>query len=173
MKIRLDKIGAEPFRWRETVEIPAGDLERAEVLELSAIQWSGQVRVDSPGFRLEAALIYSQTVACDRCLTPIVQDVESEIGLLVIADAPQPTEEEVELTTEDLEILFLEGEELDAQRILVEQLQLNVPMRTLCKEDCRGLCPRCGANRNLESCTCEVSEVDPRWEALRGLKADD
>ena len=173
MRILLEKVGTEPHQWQEIIEIPAAELERTELLELGAIFWSGQVWMDSPGFRLEATLTYNQTVACDRCLTPIVQNVEGEIRLLVIADAPQPTEEEVELTTEDLEILFLEGEELDAQKILVEQLQLNVPMRALCKEECRGLCPQCGANRNLESCTCEVTEIDPRWEALRGLKARD
>ena len=173
MKIRLDKIGAEPFQWQEIIQIPAADLERAEVLELGNIDWSGKVWIDSPGFRLEAVLSYEQTVACDRCLTPIVQAIESDVGLLVLPNAPQPTEEEVELSSDDMEILSIEGEELDVQRILLEQLLLNVPMRSLCKEDCRGLCPHCGINRNLKSCSCAETEVDPRWEALRDLQKDD
>lgn len=172
MLIRLDKIGAEPFRWQETLEISVDDLERTEVLDLGAISWSGSVAIDEPGFRLEGRLSYEQTLACDRCLDPIVQTVDSEVVMRVIANAPQPTEEEVELSTEDLEILFLEGDEIDLQRILIEQLQLNVPMRAICREDCQGLCPECGINRNHGSCTCETSTSDPRWEALRSLRQD-
>ena len=172
MRILLEKIGAEPYQWRETVEVAAAELERTELFELGEISWSGKVWIDSPGYRLEAVLSYEQTVVCDRCLAPIVQTVENDIALLVLPNAPQPTEEEVELSIDDLEVLYLEGEEIDARRILIEQLQLNVPMRVICKDDCQGLCPECGVNRNLESCACEAPTADPRWEALRSLQND-
>jgi len=173
MKISLQKIGAEPLQWQEVETIPAARLERTELLDLGEISWSGQVGIDSPGFRLEGALSYEQTVACDRCLTPIVQPVAGTVRLLVVVSSPQPTAEEIELSTEDLEILFLEGDELDTDRILIEQLQLNIPMRAVCKEDCQGLCPECGVNRNLEGCGCEETTIDPRWEVLRDLKEQD
>jgi uncharacterized protein len=172
MRILLEKVGTEPHQWQEIIEIPAAELERTELLELGAIFWSGQVWMDSPGYRLEAVLSYEQTVVCDRCLTPIVQAMESDVALLVLPNAPEPTEEEIELSTDDLEILYLEGDEIDTRRILIEQLQLNVPMRAICKDDCQGLCPQCGVNRNLESCTCETANIDPRWEALRSLQRD-
>ena len=170
MKIRLDKIGAEPLRWQEAVSIPAASLDRTQLLELSEISWTGEVWVDSPGYRCEATFAYEQTVACDRCLTPIALALEGEVRLLLVANAPQPTEEEVELTAEDLELLLLEGVEFDPEEVLIEQLQLNVPMRAVCKEDCNGLCPDCGINRNYEGCRCDEARIDPRWEALRGLK---
>jgi len=170
MKIRLDKIGAEPHEWRESVSIPAAKLDRTQLLSLSDVSWVGKVWIESPGFRVEASFSYQQTVACDRCLSPLDQQVDGEIGLILISHAPQLTDEEVELTVEDLEILYLEGDEFDPEQILIEQLQLGVPMRAICGEDCKGLCPDCGINRNLETCSCQQARIDPRWEALRGLK---
>jgi len=54
--------------------------------------------------------------------------------------------------------------------VLREQVLLSLPVRTLCKPDCMGLCPRCGANRNSQPCQCDVGPSDPRWEALAGLR---
>ena len=170
MKIRLEKIGAESLGWQEAVSIPAASLERTQLLDLSEVLWTGEIWIENPGFRFAATYSYQQTVACDRCLAPVAQPVAGEIGLMLLSSAPQPTEEEVELTIEDFEILFLEGDEFDPEKVLIEQLQLNVPMRVICKEDCQGLCPNCGVDRNLESCTCDKARIDPRWEALRGLK---
>jgi uncharacterized protein len=170
MKIHLDKIGAEPLRWQEAIAIPAARLERTQLLELGEVAWAGQVWIESPGFRFEGKFSYQQTIACDRCLSPLAQAVEGEIRLRLVTVAPQLTAEEVELTAEDLEILYLESNEFDPEEILIEQLQLNVPMRAICKEDCKGLCPDCGINRNLETCSCDEARIDPRWAALRGLK---
>ena len=172
MKIRLDKIGVEPQRWRETLSIPAAQLNRTQLLELHPVSWSGQIWSDHPGYRLAAEFSYEQVVACDRCLSPINQDVDGDLQLILMTNAPQPTEEEIELAAEDLEILYLDGDEIDPESLLIEQLQLSVPMRAICREDCQGLCPDCGSNRNLEQCGCEEARIDPRWEALRGLKSD-
>lgn len=170
MKIRLEKIGVEPLRWQEAVPVSAASLDRTQLLDLSEVVWWGSVWIEHPGFRFAATYSYQQTVACDRCLTPVVQPVAGEIELILVANALQPTEEDVELAVEDFEILFLEDDEFDPEEILIEQLQLNIPMRVICREDCKGLCPDCGVNRNLESCTCNEARIDPRWEALRGLK---
>ena len=172
MKIRLDKIDAEPLTWQETVLIPAASLERTRLLDLSDISWTGEVWKDSPGYQLAASFAYEQTVACDRCLTAIALGVEGEVRLRLVTDAAQSTEEEVELSAEDLEIFYLKGDELEPEQVLVEQLQLNVPMRAICRDDCQGLCPDCGVNRNIENCDCNEARIDPRWEALRGLKGE-
>ena len=111
MKIRLDKIGAEPFSWQETVAIATASLERTQLLEIGEVDWSGTVWVEDPGYRCEATYSYEQTVACDRCLAPIVHPVVGEVRLLLMPNSPETTAEEVQLTAEDLEILPLEGEE--------------------------------------------------------------
>ncbi len=81
----------------------------------------------------------------------------------------EPVVGELELEEADLGVLYLKGEILDTDPILTEQIQLNVPMRQLCRQDCTGLCPQCGIDRNVESCDCE-DVGDPRWDALTALR---
>jgi uncharacterized metal-binding protein YceD (DUF177 family) len=170
MQIRLDKVGVEPTTWHETLQIDASTLDRVELIEVGEIDWRGRIWVEGPGFPLEARAEYKQSVACVRCLTPIVEDVSSEIRLTVFNRAPAPVEGEIELSEDDLEVLYCPDEVLDTSRILQEQLQLNVPMRAICREECLGLCPVCGKNRNETKCDCEASPADPRWKVLQGLK---
>jgi uncharacterized protein len=170
VKIDLDKVKAEPVEWRETHRFLPESLHEFDVLALGEITWSGRLWAEPPGFRLRASLSYEQTVACARCLTPIVGVVESQIRLLILKEEPQSSDSELELQTDDLDVFQLSGSILDTEPVLREQLQLNVPMRTLCKEDCLGLCPECGINRNHDCCDCETTPADPRWEALRGLQ---
>ncbi|HYN22371.1 MAG TPA: DUF177 domain-containing protein, partial [Thermoanaerobaculia bacterium] len=72
---------------------------------------------------------------------------------------------------DELGVRHLEGEVLDSAPILLEQLQLNVPMKPLCRPDCRGLCPLCGADLNAGMCSCEERSEDPRWAGLAALKS--
>ena len=170
MQIRLDKVGGEPTRWDETLKVDASTLDRVELVELGEISWRGSIRREDGGFPLEATGEYDQTVSCVRCLNPIVESVSTKVNLMVRNQAPSEEEGEVELSADDLEVLYWPEEVLDTRQILQEQLQLNIPMRALCKEDCLGLCPNCGKNRNDSDCDCEPTAVDPRWEVLRGLK---
>ncbi len=80
--------------------------------------------------------------------------------------------DESELSEDDLDTVVVGEEVLDTAPIVLEQLQLNIPMRALCRPDCRGLCPRCGADLNERGgeCSCAGSEPDPRWAALASLK---
>jgi uncharacterized protein len=80
-----------------------------------------------------------------------------------------PDELEVALEDGELDVGFLTDEVLDLSEVAVEQVLLALPMRMVCDEKCAGLCPRCGANRNLEgACRCEP-DVDPRWAALKDI----
>ena len=121
---------------------------------------------------LVGRLEYEQTLACPRCLKPTAALVEADISLLAVPRSSEPMVGEVELEDEDMNILYVDNDELDTEPILIEQLQLNVPMRKLCREDCRGLCPTCGADRNEKNCDCEERTVDSRWDALKNLRID-
>jgi uncharacterized protein len=74
------------------------------------------------------------------------------------------------LRAEDLECSLYEGDQVDLSPLIREQVLLALPTRPLCQEDCRGLCPHCGANLNRTQCGCRVETLDPRLEALRSLK---
>jgi len=170
MKIRLEEIGDEPYTWRSEETIPASSLDREEILELTPVSWRGQIDRLDDGFLLRADLAYGQTLACQRCLRPVTHRVEETVELLLVAHEPGAESEERELEEEDLGILVIDGSEIDLRPVLEEQMQLNVPMRPLCKEDCAGLCPVCGADLNDGDCGCRRQTEDPRWAGLAALR---
>ena len=187
MLIELDHVRREPFHWQETRRVSAGELERSELDGLGEIDWGGKVVFTDPGFYLTAHLGYDQSLICTRCLTSFTEPVEADVELLLLVEEPPPEPEhggrggasgagedrageEVELEEEDLGVLTLTGETFDTDPILLEQLQLNIPMKPLCRPECKGLCPICGTDRNEGECSCTEEAKDPRWQALAGLK---
>lgn len=100
---------------------------------------------------------------CRRCLAEAKVSVSEELQLLFAESGDDEAEDS------DV-ILIPSGErELDLRPALREEWLLAVPSLALCREDCRGLCPSCGADRNTEDCTC-LPPSDPRWDALRNLR---
>ncbi|MCU1285107.1 MAG: hypothetical protein JWO13_1457 [Acidobacteriales bacterium] len=107
---------------------------------------------------------------CARCIEPVVQDLSSEYDLLYRPAGTVTREEEVAINEAETEIGYYTGEGLLLEDTLKEQILLSVPIRVLCKEDCIGLCPQCGQNRNLSPCDCAEKISDPRWAALAEIK---
>ena len=176
MRISLDQVRRQPVSWDEEVRVRVDELERDDVTELGPVRWTGRVSKaeleDEDGFYLTARLAYEQTLACQRCLEPVRQPVAAELRLILVRDAPQAMEGDQQLDEEDLGIVHVDGDEVDTRPLLLEQMQLAVPMRPLCREGCKGLCPRCGLDLNTGQCTCEDDWVDPRWAALAKLKQE-
>jgi uncharacterized protein len=106
---------------------------------------------------------------CDRCLTPLAVQVEQSFELLYVP--PLKAGEEKELGEDDLLIGFYQGETIDVDDLVREQIELALPMAHLCSEECGGLCPDCGANLNDGECTCNKDQLDARWAALTELKS--
>lgn len=110
------------------------------------------------------------TANCGRCLEPFPLDVAHEFSLVLTPATPLTGE--IELAPGDLTQSFYEGTEIDLTPLAYEQIMLALPTRPLCGEECRGLCPQCGINRNSGQCSCVVEAGDPRWSVLRNLKID-
>lgn len=124
-----------------------------------------------PDIRLKGQFAGRLSVPCARCIEPAEIPLEAEFDLIyrpLGADADAP---ERSITAPETEIGYYQKDSLALEDVLREQVLLALPVRTLCKPDCKGLCPRCGANRNLQSCTCDAGPSDPRWEALAGLRS--
>ena len=172
MQLQLEQVRLKPCRWEETRSIPAERLESPEVSELSEVVWSGEISYAAPGFRLSGRIAYEQTVSCMRCLKPVVEAVENEVELIIFLEKADTSPGEHELGASDLGVMFLDSEVLELDDVLFEQLELNVPMSTVCRQDCLGLCPVCGADRNLQECECDRSDTDPRWAQLKQIKDD-
>jgi DUF177 domain-containing protein len=120
--------------------------------------------------RLLGNLSTKVELKCARCIEPVVQDLSSEFDLLYRPASTIKREEEVAISEADTEIGYYQGEGITLEDVLKEQILLAVPLRALCKEDCQGLCPQCGENRNLTSCNCAGKITDPRWAALAEIK---
>ena len=74
-----------------------------------------------------------------------------------------------ELTEDEMSVSVFDGEAIDVDEIVKEQIVLAVPTRMLCREDCKGICPECGTDRNTGDCSCATNDIDPRWAALKNL----
>ena len=109
---------------------------------------------------------------CARCLEPVVEEVSRTFDLFYSPLPKGVKPEEARLKEDDAEIGFFEGEGLFLADVLREQVLLALPMKAICRSDCRGLCPNCGANLNHEECRCETHATDPRLAPLARLKQD-
>ena len=109
-------------------------------------------------------------VPCARCIEPVEIPLTADFDLIFRPAGADSESLERSITAPETEIGYYQGDSLLLEDVLREQVLLSLPVRTLCKPDCKGLCPRCGKNRNLEACSCEEVPSDPRWEALAGLR---
>lgn len=109
-------------------------------------------------------------VACARCLEPIVQNVTRKFDLLYRPLGVDAGREEMSVTAAEAEVGYYQGEGLPLEDVLREQLLLALPLKAICREDCKGLCPHCGRNLNQEQCNCAEPLEDPRWSALKDIR---
>lgn len=121
--------------------------------------------------RVRGRLRVTMETDCDRCLEPATRPIESDFDLFYrpaepVAHGPS---EDVEIHGGEAEIAFYEGGGLELKDILREHILLSLPMQRICREDCRGICPLCGQNRNTAACGCQVKPADDRWAALKNL----
>jgi uncharacterized protein len=108
-------------------------------------------------------------VECDRCLQRIEMPVDADFDLQYITGTDYESTAAAELTEDELSVAVFDGEAIDVDEIVKEQILLAVPTRMLCRPDCKGICPDCGIDKNTGDCVCGKDEVDPRWAALKNL----
>jgi uncharacterized protein len=120
--------------------------------------------------RLKGGLSTSVGLSCARCLDPIEQDVERKFDLLYRPLGVDGGRDELSVTDAEAEIGYYQGDGLLLEDVLREQVLLAMPLRAICREDCKGLCPHCGKNLNQEQCSCTVEVEDPRWAALKDIR---
>ena len=108
-------------------------------------------------------------VECDRCLQPVETPVNTDFDLEYITGSEYESTGTAELTEEEMSVSVFDGKAIDVDEIVKEQVVLAVPTRMLCREDCKGICPECGTDRNTGDCNCTTKDIDPRWAALKNL----
>ena len=166
----------EPLLIKES--IPAGSLDYApDVTQVGPLPVTGQAdliienrghREQVADIRLRAAYHGNFELLCARCVEPVATPLSGDFDLIFRPQAADADPGERSITLDETEIGYYEESGLSLEDVVREQVLLSLPSRTLCKEDCKGLCPRCGQNLNLATCNCDTTS-DPRWHALAGL----
>ena len=170
--IRFSDIPAEglslEYHHDRTLLEPLGEGVRL----LDAVPVSLRITPQEGRFFVEGEVRGQVEVECGRCLAPVTLTVRAPCAVDLVPLAPRgaPGERNA-LDRGDLDVRFVSGPILNLDDLVREQLLLQVPMRVLCRDGCRGLCPRCRKNLNDGPCGCEESPpVDPRLEALRNVR---
>jgi uncharacterized protein len=112
---------------------------------------------------------FTVPVACGRCLEEFPVRARAAVDVRLIPRPP--TGNRVELGSDDLDLDFYDHDEVNLSSLVESETALALPMKPLCREDCRGLCPVCGGNRNLVTCACPEPAPDPRLAVLKDLAA--
>jgi uncharacterized protein len=123
-----------------------------------------------PDIRLKGRYSGIFEVPCARCIEPVEVPLSAEFDLIFRPIGADSGAAERSISASETEIGYYQKDRLLLEDVLREQVLLSLPVRTLCKPDCKGLCPRCGANRNTQPCSCDEGQADSRWEALTGLR---
>jgi uncharacterized protein len=133
------------------------------------------IHKDHDRFRLVGSVKTELELACSRCLEPFTMPIDRDFDLRYLpagaVDGAQDGDEDEgdEVEDDDVAVTFYRDEQIDLNELLREQFYLALPMKPLCKEDCKGICPQCGTNRNAAPCDCNPHWEDPRLAGLKGL----
>ncbi len=131
---------------------------------------TGRIVAEGRGVRVRGQVVAELEAVCDRCLQEVSFPLQFPFDLFYTPEDELAGQSgEIELQTRDLDSAIYENDELDLDELVREQLELSLPPRILCREDCRGLCPQCGAELNHETCQCQ-EPIDPRWQVLADLR---
>jgi uncharacterized protein len=130
---------------------------------------TGEIRQAERRVHLNGLVVARMQLECDRCLKFVELPVDSRFKLEYVTPEDYQAQQAVELTEEDLDLSIYDGEVVDIDELVTEELLLTVPDHVLCKDDCKGICPQCGVDRNSVDCECQTAEVDPRWAGLKEL----
>jgi uncharacterized protein len=169
----IDKYGPQSFE--RTYQFTTDELARIELVAIGPVALVAHARKgDIPAeYLADGSTTFTADFLCSRCVEAYPFASSSEFHLR-FRPRPEVSEEndEIEITPDGLDIEFYTERSIPLRHLAAEQIQLAIPMKPLCTESCLGLCPRCGANKNGEGCSCQESAVDGRWGALAGIRAE-
>jgi DUF177 domain-containing protein len=159
------------------VAFPPGEIEFFDdgdrLTQASPLQAEGSAELlaNTLGeIRVRGHLAVRMRCDCNRCLEPAEFPIDSSFDLFYRPADAEDREEEVEIDEGEAEIAFYEGSGIDLKDVLREHVLLAMPMQRVCRQECHGICPVCGQNRNLINCGCEAKLVDDRWSALKKVQ---
>ena len=175
MLLNLKELELRPVRF--DIDIPPGELEYDNhITQISHLLAKGVAELASRTLgeiRIRGSLTVGMEAPCDRCLEAARIAVERAFDLRYYpSDQYSETRGEIAIDEEASEVAYYEGDRLNLNEILREVVLLALPMQLVCDAACKGICPSCGQNRNLQACSCETPAADDRWNKLKNFRAE-
>lgn len=170
--ISLQQLEQKPVPFH--VDLPAGELEfDSSITQTTPVKAEGRAELLSHSLgeiRVAGKLDVTVTAVCDRCLDPTAFPLQKDFDLVYVPSG-EASGGEAEVDAAGIEVGFYEGHGIELNDVLREVVLLALPMQFTCGEDCKGICPVCGANRNQADCDCQTKPEDERWNGLKNLRS--
>ena len=169
MQLELEIPGKAPsFAHRYAPDELALDDRDLRLAEPAGVE--GRIRRTGGELQVSGTLTTTVETPCARCLKPVLIPIRAEFFERFVTAVSWQGEEQHELASEDLNLSVFDGETIDLDELVREEIELATPVQVFCREDCKGLCPVCGVDWNLKTCKCGTQEIDSRWEKLKDLR---
>jgi uncharacterized protein len=170
MRIELENLkhGGRAF----SREYAPGDLQfdDHELSLVEPVKVAGRIRRGNEEVELQGKLVTRVAAACGRCLKSVEFPIEVEFAERFTSAVAWKDEEQHELQQEDLNLAVFDGEAIELDDLVKEEILLAMPGHVLCDEKCKGLCPTCGLDLNIRTCSCHTDRTDSRWDKLKDLQ---
>jgi len=173
MFLDVKELAVRKLRIRKSYAPGSVDYHTGEFKQLGPLDVEATAELLDGQIRVSGMLDTKIEMVCARCIEPVVEEVHREFDLFYrpLANSARPNEE-ARLKLDDTEVGFFRGEGMFLADVLSEQVLLSLPMKVICRSDCRALSPSCGAKLKQEECRCETHATDPRLAPLARLKQD-
>ena len=170
MRLDLSQVRTGREHYEKVYDPGVFSADREAFQVVAPVALSFDILKDKEQFHLTGTVRTTLELPCSRCLEPFTSPVDASFDLRYQPHALNTGNDEREIEEDDLSTAFYENDEIDLGQLMREQFYLSVPMKPLCQDDCRGLCPVCGTNLNRGTCACKQDWEDPRLAVLRNLK---
>ncbi len=171
MLLKISDLQMGKVRFSETFAPGAIEFLDPQLRQAAPLESSGTAELSGATMeiRVTGHLKTEMEISCDRCLEIAVLPIDTDFNPLYRPASASPQHGEVLLQDAETEVGFYEGEGLELGDVLRDEVLLLLPMQRVCREDCKGICPVCGQNRNQVECDCYQEPGDDRWAGLRNL----
>jgi uncharacterized protein len=172
LSLNLSRIRTAQERFEQVYDAGAVPAEQDTFRIAAPVTLAFDIYKDKDQFRLVGGVQTTLELPCSRCLEPFTWPIDSSFDLRYQPHTVNTGEGEREIEEDDLTTAFYENETIDLGQLMLEQFMLALPMKPLCQDGCKGLCPTCGTNLNRAACDCKRVWEDPRFAVLKKLKGE-
>ena len=170
MRVELASLERHGSKFAHNYEPGELDLNEERVTLVTPPRVIGRIQQSDSKVTVKGEATAELQLECDRCLKSVLIPVSSSFEVEYVTPDTYQADPAAELLDEDLSLSVFDGEVIDIDELVREQLLLELPAQVLCQQECKGLCPECGGDRNDTDCKCEDSEIDPRWSGLKRIE---